>query len=294
MSDEGVVVPADEGAPRRGEASGGNWEPLLRVEGVYQSFAKAGGGRIVVLDDVALEVQNIPNAGQIRAILGPSGCGKTTLFRVISGLDTPERGHVLVTEDMVPVRVGMVGVVFQSYPLFEHMTVAANLVHPARQNGMSAKDAKEKARELMEYFGLADKADTYPVQLSGGQRQRVAIIQQLMTDKHFVIMDEPFSGLDLMNGVRLADMIAKVAHKHTLNTILLITHDISMACITADRIHLMGRVRDGAGEIVEGAGSRIVKEYDLVERGLAYRPDITSLPGYQDLRREIGEEFRKL
>jgi NitT/TauT family transport system ATP-binding protein len=287
------VVPS-EVPEKRGEASGGNWEPLLRVEEVHQSFPKPDGGRAVVLDDVSLEVLNIPDSGQIRAILGPSGCGKTTLFRVIAGLDKPERGRVLVTEELVPVRVGMVGVVFQSYPLFEHMTVAANLIHPARQNGVSAKDAKEKARELMEYFGLAEKADTYPVQLSGGQRQRVAIIQQLMTDKHFLIMDEPFSGLDMINGVRLADMIAKVAHKHTLNTILIITHDISMACITADRIHLMGRVRDEAGACVPGAGSRIVKEYDLVERGLAYRPDITALHEYQDLRREIGEEFRKL
>jgi polar amino acid transport system ATP-binding protein/sulfate transport system ATP-binding protein len=285
----------DEGADGvSAKANGGGWEPLLRVEGVYQSFPRPEGGRAVVLDDVHLEVKDIPDMGQIRAILGPSGCGKTTLFRVIAGLDTPERGRVLLTERLLPARVGMVGVVFQSYPLFEHMTALGNLVHPARQNGLSAKEAKEKARDLMEYFGLTEKAGSYPVQLSGGQRQRLAIAQQLMTDKHFLVMDEPFSGLDLVNGARLAEMIAKVAHAHTLNTILIITHDISMACITADRIHLMGRVRDEAGATVAGAGSRIVKEYDLVERGLAYRPDITSLPAYQELRREIGEEFRKL
>jgi len=276
------------------EANGGNWEPLLQVENVRQSFPAGGDRRVVVLDGVNLEVRNIPDMGQIRAILGPSGCGKTTLFRIIAGLDRPEQGRVLLTENLVPVQVGMVGVVFQSYPLFEHMTVEANLVHPARQNGIPKREAKEKAREMMEYFALADKAGCYPVQLSGGQRQRVAITQQLMTDKHFLIMDEPFSGLDMINGVRLADMIAKVAHKHTLNTILIITHDISMACITADEIHLMGRVRDETGAIVPEAGSRIMKAYDLVERGLAYQPDITSLPAYQDLRREIGEEFQKL
>jgi len=276
------------------KANGGNWEPLLRVEGVRQSFPKPEGGRATVLNDVNLEVCNIPDLGQIRAILGPSGCGKTTLFRIIAGLDKPDTGRVLITEEMVPVSVGMVGVVFQSYPLFEHLTVFDNLVQPARRNGVTKKDARDKAREMLDYFSLADKSDNYPVQLSGGQRQRIAVIQQLMTDKHFLIMDEPFSGLDMINGLRLADMIAKVAHQHTLNTILLVTHDISMACITADHIHMMGRVRDEAGEVVAGAGSKIVKEYDLVDRGLAYRSDITSLPAYQDLRREIGEEFRKL
>src|ERR1043166_4944900 len=99
------------------KANGGNWEPLLRVEGVRQSFPKPEGGRATVLNDVNLEVCNIPDLGQIRAILGPSGCGKTTLFRIIAGLDKPDTGRVLITEEMVPVSVGMVGVVFQSYPL---------------------------------------------------------------------------------------------------------------------------------------------------------------------------------
>lgn len=268
--------------------------PYLLLEGVSQSFPKAGGGRHVVLNDVSLRIDDIPEKGQVRSILGPSGCGKTTLFRIIAGLDTPESGRVLLTEELVPVRVGMVGVIFQSYPLFEHLTVFNNLVHPARAMGIPARQAREKARDLLAYFNLTEKADNYPVELSGGQRQRTAIAQQLMTDKHFLVMDEPFSGLDLVNGLKLVGMISQVANSDTRNTILIITHDVSMAIAVSDTVHLMGRTRDEAGAPKDGCGARIVKQYDLVERGLAYQPDIASLPAYHELRREIATEFPRL
>jgi polar amino acid transport system ATP-binding protein/sulfate transport system ATP-binding protein len=249
----------------------------------------------MVLNDVSLQVDDIKGRGQIRSILGPSGCGKTTLFRIIAGLDAPKQGRVLLTKELVPVRVGMVGVIFQSYPLFEHMTVFDNLVHPARRKGVPSKEARDKAREMLEFFALADKASAYPVQLSGGQRQRVAIIQQLMTDKHFLVMDEPFSGLDMINGLRLADMLARITSTDVLDTtILVVTHDISMAAVVSDHIHLIGRVRDAEGNLVPGAGATILQEYDLIERGLAYRPDITSLPEYHELRGEIAQQFARL
>ena len=269
-------------------------KPYVIIEDVHQSFPKPDGGRHVVLNGVDLQIDDIPDLGQVRSILGPSGCGKTTLFRVIAGLDVPERGRVLLTEDQIPVEVGMVGVIFQSYPLFEHLTVMNNLVHPARALGMPKRQAVERARELLDYFHLAEKAKSYPVELSGGQRQRTAIVQQLMTDKHFLIMDEPFSGLDLVNGLRLVEMIAKVAHSDTRNTILIITHDVSMAIAVSDHIHLIGRVRDESGNPKPGCGAKIVKEYNLIDRGLAYQPDITSRPQYHDLRREIATEFEKL
>jgi ABC-type nitrate/sulfonate/bicarbonate transport system ATPase subunit len=115
-----------------------------------------------------------------------------------------------------------------------------------------------------------------------------------MTDTHFLVMDEPFSGLDLVNGLKLVDMISRVAHSDTRNTILIITHDVSMAIAVSDTIHLIGRVRDEAGRPQSGCGARIVAEYDLVERGLAYQPDIASRPEYHELRREIAVQFQDL
>jgi polar amino acid transport system ATP-binding protein/sulfate transport system ATP-binding protein len=261
----------------------------LRVEDVAKSFSQPSGQVLHVIKGISMSIVDIPGRGQVRSILGPSGCGKTTLFRVIAGLDTPDTGRVLLGPDMTLVVVGKVGVIFQSYSLFEHMTVIDNLVQPARFHGTARAEARHKAEEYLEFFNLTSKKNSYPLELSGGQRQRVAIIQQLMTEKHFLVMDEPFSGLDMVNGLRLVEMLARVTATDTFDvTILIVTHDISMAIAVSDRIHLIGRSGEGTGP------ASLVREYDLVARGLAYQPDITALPEYHVLRREIADEFQRL
>ena len=122
-------------------------------------------------------------------MLGPSGIGKTTLVRVMAGLDAPARGRVTIAGD--PVRAGMVGVVHQSYPLFAHRSVLGNLLVAAR-----GPDPEARAHTLLERFGLADHMHAWPCELSGGQRQRIAILQQLLCGHMYVLLDEPFSGLD--------------------------------------------------------------------------------------------------
>jgi NitT/TauT family transport system ATP-binding protein len=249
------------------------------------------------LRDFTLEIQNIKDKPQIISLLGPSGSGKTTALRIIAGLDKPTSGCVFISngegQQLRPVRVGDVGVVFQRYPLFEDLNVLHNLIDPAVRSGMSKEAAKEKALRLLDEFDLVKQGLAWPLQLSGGQRQRVAILQQLMLDRHFIILDEPFSGLDPVNILNVIKLISSIAHQHTLNTFLIITHDVTSALIISDHIYLLGRERDGHGKPKQG--SKVMKEYDLIAEGLAYRSDIEDLPRFAEIRKEIRlVEFPKL
>jgi polar amino acid transport system ATP-binding protein/sulfate transport system ATP-binding protein len=230
---------------------------LLKIDNVSLEY----DGR-PVLSGVSAEVRDIIVPGEIKGqvvgILGPSGCGKTSLFRIIAGLHAPTSGRVSVNGFDRPVMAGEVGVVAQSYPLFEHRTVLGNLMLGARQKEKDAKAAHDKVMEFLKEFGLEDKFNLYPAQLSGGQRQRCAIIQQILCSEHFLLMDEPFSGLDLIMLEKTCELIAKVADMDDLNTIIVVTHDVTAACSVADHLWLMGH---GPGEDAKTLpGSRIVKQ----------------------------------
>src|SRR3954453_6174811 len=156
-------------------------------------------GDTQVLRDLNLEIQDVYRpgfiTGQVVGLLGPSGIGKTRLFRILSGIDKPDTGTVTIGEDCKPVERGMVGVVAQSYPLFEHRTVLGNLLVAAGRAGFKGEEARTKSIDALKHFGLEDRGDLYPSQLSGGQRQRVAIAQQFLCSERLLLMDEPFSGL---------------------------------------------------------------------------------------------------
>ena len=264
---------------------------LLRVAGVSLRL----GGRLI-LRDVDLEVKDVRRpgytTGQVVSLLGPSGMGKTQLFRILAGLGAPDAGTVVVGEAAQPVRRGMVGVVAQSYPLFRHRRVLGNLVVAGRRAGLSADAATERARGFLARFKLEDAADKYPAQLSGGQRQRVAIAQQFMCSEHFLLMDEPFSGLDVVQIASVIDLITEVASAHEFNTIVLVTHDIASALAVSDHAWLLGRERNGKGEPV--AGARIVESYDLIERGLAWREGVHDTPEFAATLREVRARFPTL
>ncbi|MGV3617785.1 MAG: ABC transporter ATP-binding protein [Fimbriimonas sp.] len=266
-------------------------ETLLKVTGVNVAL---GGKQI--LRDLNMEIKNLhrpgKTQGQVVALLGPSGIGKTTLFRVLAGLDKPDTGEVLVTKDLVPVRRGMVGVVAQHYPLFQHRTVLGNLVVAGRQAGMDKAEATKRAKDLLTHFHLDGSDAKYPSQLSGGMRQRVSIAQQFMCSEHFLLMDEPFSGLDLVAIERVTQFIDEIAASDELKTFVIVTHDVTAAIEVADQILLLGRDRDEKGEIIPGA--RVMGSYNLIERNLAWRHGITSTPEYAELVREIREVFPKL
>jgi NitT/TauT family transport system ATP-binding protein len=253
-------------------------------------------GDNIILRDVNLEIKDLVRPGmtqgQIVGLLGPSGIGKTTLFRILAGLDKPDSGSVLVTEEQKPVERGTVGVVAQNYPLFAHRTVGGNLAVAGRQAGLSRTQIAEKAQNLLKRFGLEDQIAKYPAQLSGGQRQRVAIAQQFMCSEHFLLMDEPFSGLDLVAQARISKFIQEMAQSDELSTFILVTHDVRAAIEVADTLWLLGRDRDAQGNVIPG--SRVQASYNLIERGLAWQEGISNKPEFLALMQEIREIFPRL
>lgn len=268
-------------------------KPLLRIENV--GLVRQPGNS-VILREVNADILDVQQdgfvRGQVVGFLGPSGIGKTTLCEIIAGLLPPTTGSVCLDETNVPVERGQIGLVYQHYPLFEHRTVMGNLVVAGHQAGLSDEQAKEKARQLLEQFELADRANHWPAQLSGGQRQRASIAQQLMCSEYFVLMDEPFSGLDVIVKDKVCRLISAVAGFNERNTIIVVTHDVESAVRISDRIWMMGRDRDQNGAFIPGA--RIMTQFDLIERGLAWQPDLEHHPSFADTVREIKDVFRQL
>lgn len=274
--------------------------PIYQLEEVVlevQDLSVRLGGNLI-LRDVDAVIRNITRpdcvTGQVYGLLGPSGIGKTQLFRRIAGLDPPTTGSVKVLANgtLAPTNPGLVGVVAQHYPLFAHRTVLGNLTVVGRRTGLSRADAHEKAMEYLKRFGLETHGSKWPAQLSGGQRQRVAIIQQLMCSGHFLLMDEPFSGLDPIAKDKACQLITEVAGLHELNTIVVVTHDIESAVHVSDHLWLIGRDHTPDGAVI--AGARIQEEVNLIERGLAWRPNVTMLPEFSDAVREMRARFAML
>jgi ABC-type nitrate/sulfonate/bicarbonate transport system ATPase subunit len=233
-----------------------------------------------ILRDITLAVDNIVRPGmeqgQVVALLGPSGIGKTQLFRCIAGLQRPTAGEVKLNADKHLVRAGDVGVVQQHYPLMPHRTIMSNL--------LLVTDNVARCRNLLHSFSLGDKHNHYPSQLSGGQRQRVAIIQQMLCSKYFILMDEPFSGLDIIAKGNVRDLMNQVSTTNELSTIIFTTHDLESAVQIADTIWVMGREpgKDGA---------TIRAKIDLISRDLAWNPAVESHPNYWPTIQELKSLF---
>jgi polar amino acid transport system ATP-binding protein/sulfate transport system ATP-binding protein len=263
---------------------------ILEVKDVWQNL---GGNQI--LEGVNFQVTDRVRpgvvTGQVVGLLGPSGVGKTRLLRIVAGLDAPDKGSVAGVKGKT-LEAGSVGVVFQSYPLLKHRTVLDNLRVAAAANGLSADAAKKRSLELLARFGLAERVGFYPGQLSGGQKQRVAIAQQLICNKSLLLMDEPFSGLDPAALDEVIELLLEVAHMDELNTLVVVTHDIRSAMIVSDHLLMLGR--DFGANKKPTCGARIKHDYDLVERGLAWQPDIQQKPVFTELEKELKARFRDL
>lgn len=276
-------------------------EVLVRATNVSLSF-----GDKVVLKPTSVEVRDIHRPGhtqgQVVGILGPSGVGKTIFSRILAGLQQPTSGSVTISNFFAesngkihqPVRPGLVGMVAQSYPLFPHRTVGGNLLIAQEHSRLDMKHRLEKAREYLPLFELAaDTWDRYPAQLSGGQRQRVAIIQQLLCSEKFMVMDEPFTGLDPISKDAVCEVINKVASLDTHMTIFVVAHDISALIKIADQLWLFGREQDEKGNHLP-TGATIKFQLDLIERGLAWRPDMAGTPEFVDCQNEVRKLFETL
>lgn len=261
-------------------------EILLKVDHLSVNYS------VPILRDVSFEIRDIQRPdltqGQKIALLAPSGMGKTQLFKRIAGLEPPSAGTVLIGADQKPTRAGMVGVVPQNYLLFENRTVGGGLMVAACMREPDKKAAKAKVLALLEDFGLSSKYDSYPGELSGGQRQRVSIAEQMLSSRNFLLMDEPFSGLDILMKKKVCDVIDNIASHDDLNTIIFSTHDIESAVMIADTILVLGRDRLGDNVM---PGARIQATIDLVERDLAWHPNIDKMPAFASTVAEIKALF---
>jgi polar amino acid transport system ATP-binding protein len=218
--------------------------PVIRLEGVRKSF-----GDNLVLDGIDLEVA----AGEVLVVIGPSGSGKSTLLRCVNLLEPIQAGRIWFegTEitgkgvDVSAVRQ-RIGIVFQQFNLFPHLTVMHNLTLAARRiRKLSREDAEARARELLEVVGLPEKASQHPHQLSGGQQQRVAIARALMMSPHVVLFDEVTSALDPELVGEVLVVMRDLARVDGM-TMLVVTHEMQFAREVGDRVVFMDE-----GRIVE-------------------------------------------
>ncbi|WP_374448678.1 ABC transporter ATP-binding protein [Stella sp.] len=215
----------------------------LTVEELEKSFAP---GLRPAVDRVSFHVP----AGEIVVLLGPSGCGKTTTLRMVAGLERPTGGVISIggrvvaraaTGQLVPAQHREIGMVFQSYAVWPHMTVQENVAYPLRHRKVSRADIRTKVAQALELVGLEDYAGRSVTALSGGQMQRVALARALVYQPQLLLLDEPLSNLDAKLRLRLRDDLRRII-KETGVTALYVTHDQAEAVVLGDRIGVM---RDG-------------------------------------------------
>jgi iron(III) transport system ATP-binding protein len=217
--------------------SAGAATTVLELDGVSKSF---GGERVI--DDMSLSVAE----GEILTLLGPSGCGKTTTLRLVAGLERPDAGTVRLHGETVsggdthvPPEDRGVGVVFQEFALFPHLTAAENVGFGLRT--LSDADREARVDELLDLVGLESRGDAYPDQLSGGQQQRVALARSLAPEPAVVLLDEPFSNLDVDLRVEMREEVRRIL-KTAGVTAVSVTHDQEEALSISDRVAV---VNDG-------------------------------------------------
>lgn len=206
---------------------------MLEVKGLKKSF-----GKNVVLKGINIKI----NKGDIIAIIGPSGCGKSTFLRCLNMIERPTSGKVIFEGyDLTDKNIDLskirerIGMVFQQFNLFPHLTVIENITLAPVKNGIMSLDAANKrAMELLSTIGLADKKDYYPNELSGGQKQRVAIVRSLIMAPDIILFDEPTSALDPEMADEVLDLIREIADKGM--TMVIVSHEMGFVKKCANRL----------------------------------------------------------
>ena len=233
-------------------------DTVLEIKNLVKKF-----DRHIILDDLNLNVQE----GEVVVILGPSGCGKSTLLRCINGLEEIQSGSISFqgkeisgVKESAGLLRQKVGMVFQSYDLFPHLSVLGNIMlSPVKVQKRKKGEVKEEALELLEKVGLSDKADSYPRQLSGGQKQRVAIVRALMLHPEILLFDEVTAALDPEMVREVLDVILSLAKQG--KTMLIVTHEMQFAKAVADRIVFIDK-----GKIAEEGTAKEFFENPRTER----------------------------
>jgi putrescine transport system ATP-binding protein len=234
-------------APATGK-SGGADTPLLRIASVTKRF-----GGVVAVDDLSLDIR----AGEFFALLGPSGCGKSTLLRMLAGFEQPDSGSILLDGTdiaAVPPHKRPINMMFQSYALFPHLSVAGNIAFGLKRAGMSRADIAARVAEMLALTQLEGLERRRPDQLSGGQRQRVALARSLALRPRILLLDEPLAALDRKLRESTQGELLEIQRKLG-TTFIIVTHDQDEAMTVADRIGVMNQ-----GSLVQVGGPRELYE----------------------------------
>ena len=233
-------------------------EELLKIEHLTKKFEDN-----MILDDVSLTVHR----GEVIVVVGPSGCGKSTMLRCINALEPTQGGSIEIegqqisqsSKNLTQLRQ-KIGMVFQSYELFPHLTVLNNiLLAPAKVQKRDKEEVKKEALELLERVGLKDKANSFPRQLSGGQKQRVAIVRALCMHPEILLFDEGTAALDPEMVREVLDVMLQLAEQG--KTMLIVTHEMQFARAIADRVIFLE-----GGKIVEDSDPETFFDHPKTER----------------------------
>ena len=259
-------------------------ETLLLVEGVNKKYD------VPVLRDISLEIKNLTRSdmkqGQIVSLVGKSGSGKSTLFRILAGLEKADSGIVKVcsgiaTEkepdgEMRFVKEGNMGVVFQNSYIYTWRKVKSILEKAERRAKREKNPHIIPIEQLSESLDIQKLMDKYPAQLSGGQRQRVALAEQLISGSEFILLDEPFSGLDTLAIDKVTRILSEVVLTDDRKTLIIVSHDLSNSLAISDTAFILAKE--------EGKeGATITHKICLATEGLAWQSDIKENPKFREL-----------
>ena len=241
---------------------------IIQIEHLSKTFG-TGENAVAALSDVSLQIQT----GEIFGIIGLSGAGKSTLVRCINLLERPDRGQVLfhgrnlmdMTDKQLRSQRRNISMIFQSFNLLDQRTALDNICFPLELSGVSKKEARKKALELLETVGLPDKAEAYPVQLSGGQKQRIAFARALASDPEVLLCDEATSALDPQTTESILALLQKINRERGI-TVIIITHQMSVieqichqvAILDQGAVAEIGLVEDVFSNPKSSAGRRLV------------------------------------
>ena len=263
-------------APTQVAASSTGPQELVRFDKVTKTFGE-GPALQVAIQDVSFVVQDLPDAGELIAIVGPSGCGKSTVLRIIAGLRPhfpPTSGDAKVSGKPIERPDADRGMVDQKYSLMPHLTVEDNIGFGLKLRGIGGTERHDRAHEWAKKVGLEGSEDKYPSELSGGMQQRVSIAATLILEPKILLMDEPFGALDPKIRMQMQELLVRL-WKEQQSTVFLVTHSMEEAVYLGDRVLRMGS-RPG----------RLVEELQLP------RPDeppevMRKRPWFNDLTQEL-------
>jgi NitT/TauT family transport system ATP-binding protein len=248
----------------------------IRAENVTFTYVTRAG-ETIALRDLSLSIRD----GEFCSIVGPSGCGKSTLLSLISGLSLPTEGRIFLDECSVEKPSRKIGFLLQKDHLFEWRNVLENARLGMEVLGFDASKADDRARSLLQSYGLGDFEKSYPRQLSGGMRQRVALIRTLAISPEILLLDEPFSALDYQTKLIMQREVHGII-KSNKKSALLVTHDIEEAVAMSDRVM-----------VLSGRPAKVHKTYDIELTTIGERTPMTSrdAPEFRDYCKSIWQDL---